>query len=305
MVLSVRSISKHFGARKVLNDVSFNIEGGEILGFVGPNGAGKTTAIKVILGLLHADAGEVFIDGMNTVTQHDEALREVGAIIESPDLYDYLTGRENLMQFARIHGVPEERVDVTAATVGLSNRINDKVKTYSLGMRQRLGVAQAMLHDPKLLLLDEPTNGLDPAGIKDLRETLCALAAEGKAILVSSHLLSELELMCNSLCIIENGVVIARRSFGEGNEQKVEREVYIFEVDDAGRASGLLSDKGFPVGDEDGRIVMSLTSDEAASAAEALVTSGIKLYLMAKKHKSLEDTYLEYTADPAKGGGVR
>lgn len=301
LILEVNGISKKFGAKTVLNDVSFTVGSGEILGFVGPNGAGKTTAIKVILGLLRADSGTVVINGYNVSEDHENALRNVGAIIESPELYRYLTGYENLMQSARIYGISEDRVSEVAKEVGLGNRINDKVKTYSLGMRQRLGVAQAILHNPNLLLLDEPTNGLDPEGIKELRDTLKTLAAKGAGILVSSHMLSELELMCNSICIIENGIITARRSASDMYDEK---EIFVFDVDNIHKTSQIISGKGIK-SETDGKYITALLKKEQVpEIIKALVTENVLIYSVSKKHKSLEETYLEYTSDSKRGGGI-
>ena len=184
MVLEVRNISKSFGKKRILTDVSFGVDRGEILGFIGPNGAGKTTAIKIILGLLSADGGTVYINGKNIAENHDEALRSVGAIIESPELYPYLSGRENLMQYARLYSLHAARVDECLREVGLYDHCNTKLGKYSLGMRQRIGLAQAMLHLPSLYVLDEPTNHLDIASREMLGE---ALAAYDGTLLCVSH----------------------------------------------------------------------------------------------------------------------
>ena len=202
-ILEVKNITKRFGAKTVVRNVSFEVNPGEVVGFLGPNGAGKTTAIKMILGLLSIDAGEIKVNGFDVSQKREKALQRVGGIIESPELYGYLTGRTNLKLFASMYdGIKEEQIDSAVRTVRLENRINDKVKKYSLGMRQRLGVAQAILHDPNLLILDEPTNGLDPNGIKELRDNLRHLADKGAGVLVSSHQLAEMELMCDRVVII-------------------------------------------------------------------------------------------------------
>ncbi|MGL5348877.1 MAG: ABC transporter ATP-binding protein, partial [Peptostreptococcaceae bacterium] len=197
-VLELRNVSKIMGKKTLVEDVSFTINRGEIFGFLGPNGAGKTTTIKMITGLYKISKGEIYIDGYSIKKDFEKALSGVGGIIENPEMYGNLTGMDNLKIYARMHGnVSEDRIDEVVKLVKLGNRINDKVSKYSLGMRQRLGVAQALLHRPKLLILDEPTNGLDPMGIKELRETLRELSnKEGLAVMVSSHLLSEMELMC-------------------------------------------------------------------------------------------------------------
>ncbi len=296
MILEIKGVSKSFGKRKVLSDVSFTADAGQITGFLGPNGAGKTTAIKVILGLLKADSGTVTINGYDINAEHDKALHGVGAIVESPDLYTYLTGRENLMQFARIQGVSSDRVEAVAEMVRLQGRLNDKVKGYSLGMRQRLGLAQALLGKPDLLILDEPTNGLDPAGIKELRDVLKDCAASGCAVLVSSHQLSEMELMCNRICIIENGTVIAVRDIGELTKAKQDTGYrYTISVSDTEAALKVASDAGFNVSATDGKIVAMLTNSEAAALNKALILGGVDVIEFEFEHRTLEDAFLEIT----------
>lgn len=209
-VLELKNVSKIIGKVALVENISFKVNKGEIFGFLGPNGAGKTTTIKMITGLYNITEGEIYIDGHNVRTDFEKALNSVGAIIENPEMYGYLSGRDNLRLYARMHGViNKKRIDEVVNLVKLGNRIDDKVSRYSLGMRQRLGVAQALLHSPSLLILDEPTNGLDPMGIKELREMLRELAQkEGLSVLVSSHLLSEMELMCDRFGIIDSGNMI-------------------------------------------------------------------------------------------------
>ena len=209
-LIEVKKLNKSFGSKQVLKDVSFTINEGEILGFIGPNGAGKTTTIKLMLGLQSIDSGEVIIDGYDIKKDFEKAIRSVGAIVESPDLYMYLSGRENLELIASYYdNITKEDIDKTIKLVGLEKRINDKVSKYSLGMRQRLGIAASILHKPKVLILDEPTNGLDPEGIKDMRELLVKLSKNGYGILISSHNLSELDTFVTNTCIIQNGKIIS------------------------------------------------------------------------------------------------
>ena len=169
-VLEVEGLKKTIGKREIIKDISFSIEEGEIFGFLGPNGAGKTTTIRMLVGLIKPTAGKISICGYDLKKDTESALKEVGAVVENPELYKYLSGRENLMQLARIRKIPKEEVNEVIKLVGLENRIDDKVKKYSLGMKQRLGLAASLLSSPKLLILDEPTNGLDPSGIIDFRE---------------------------------------------------------------------------------------------------------------------------------------
>ena len=195
--LKISGLNKTLGKKHILHDIDLEAYKGEVFGFLGPNGAGKTTTIKIIVGLLSLDDGEIEVNGFDIKKNYEKALAGIGGIVENPEMYKHLTGKQNLRQYARMRsGVTEERIDEVVKLVGLSNRINEKVGKYSLGMRQRLGVAQSILHHPSVLILDEPTNGLDPAGIKELRDILKELAhKENICVIVSSHLMSEMELM--------------------------------------------------------------------------------------------------------------
>lgn len=209
IVLSVKHLKKKIGRKWIIKDVTFEVHAGEIFGFLGPNGAGKTTTIRMLVDLIKPTEGVVEVCGYPVHQKPEQALRYVGSIVENPEMYNYLTGFENLEHFARmLPDVTEERIYEVTKIVGLDQRIHDKVSTYSLGMRQRLGIAQALLGNPKLLILDEPTNGLDPKGIKELRAFIKKLADEGLAVLVSSHLLSEIQLLCDRVAIINNGEVL-------------------------------------------------------------------------------------------------
>ncbi len=295
MVLEVRNIHKSFGKKKILTDVSLGVDRGEILGFIGPNGAGKTTAIKIILGLLSADGGAVYINGKNVAEKHDEALRSVGAIIESPELYPYLSGRENLMQYARLYSLPAARVDECLRDVGLYEQRNTKLGKYSLGMRQRIGLAQAMLHLPSLYVLDEPTNGLDPSGVKDLRETLVRLASRGAAVLVSSHMLSELEQFCTKAAIIEHGRIVDVKTLsGASPAAADEKEEYTFSVKDTALACEALSLLGCKCDSGEGTVTVVIARADIPAAVRA-VSAKTDLYDVTRRKKSLEDTYLEAT----------
>lgn len=207
-VLEVENLKKSLGKREIIKDISFSIEEGEIFGFLGPNGAGKTTTIRMLVGLIHPNEGSIKICGYDLKNDTEKALKEVGAVVENPELYKYLTGRENLMQIARIRKIPKESVEETIKLVGLENRIDDKVRKYSLGMKQRLGLAASLLSNPKLLILDEPTNGLDPSGILDFREVVKKAAKEkGMAVFISSHILSEVQHLCDRVAFINHGTI--------------------------------------------------------------------------------------------------
>lgn len=207
-VLDVENLKKSLGKREIIKNISFSIEEGEIFGFLGPNGAGKTTTIRMLVGLIHPNEGRIKICGYDLKSDTEKALKEVGAVVENPELYKYLTGRENLMQIARIRKIPKESVEETIKLVGLENRIDDKVRKYSLGMKQRLGLAASLLSNPRLLILDEPTNGLDPSGILDFREVVKKAAKEkGMAVFISSHILSEVQHLCDRVAFINHGTI--------------------------------------------------------------------------------------------------
>jgi ABC-2 type transport system ATP-binding protein len=209
-VLSVQGLKKNIGRIPIIHNVSFDVYAGEIFGFLGPNGSGKTTTIRMLVDLIKPTAGKIIVCGEDIDEHPERALANVGCIVENPEMYGYLTGWENLEQFARMQsGISAARIAEVVGIVGLEQRIRDKVKTYSLGMRQRLGIAQALLGKPKLLILDEPTNGLDPKGIKELREFIRILAEGGMSLFISSHLLSEIQLMCDRVAIIAHGEVLA------------------------------------------------------------------------------------------------
>jgi ABC-type multidrug transport system, ATPase component len=205
-VLKVQGIEKNFGSLKAINNISFSLEKGDVYGFLGPNGSGKTTTIRIILGLLRSDKGEVFIDNINIKEKFYAAISRVGALVEGPAFYEYLTAEENLGVFAAYSGdVNKKLISELLDLVGLSQRAKEKVEKYSYGMKQRLGIAQALLNRPKLLILDEPINGLDPQGIKEIRNIIIDLSKNGTTVFLSSHILSEVEQTCNKVMIINKG----------------------------------------------------------------------------------------------------
>ena len=192
-VLEVKGVKKKLGKREIIKGLDLSVNEGEIFGFLGPNGAGKTTTIRMLVGLISPNEGEIVVCGKSVLSEKEQALKNVGAVVENPELYKYLSGRENLMQIARIRKVSKEEVEELIDLVGLKDRIDDKVRKYSLGMKQRLGLATALIGNPKLLILDEPTNGLDPSGIIDFRDVVKKAARErGMAVFISSHILKSL-----------------------------------------------------------------------------------------------------------------
>lgn len=240
IILELKNVSKKYGRKKIIDGLSLKVESGQIYGFLGPNGAGKTTTIKMIVGLISTDNGEILINGLNVQKEFEKAMQNVGAIVEGPDLYEYLTGIQNINIYAGVHNVDKNRIQKIIELVGLRERINDKVKKYSLGMKQRLGIAISILHNPKLLILDEPTNGLDPEGIKDLRDLIKDLAHKGNvAVFISSHMLSEMQLMCDKVAIIDKGKIIKLEDLQ--NLKSSDKNIYEFKVSNLDKAFEIIS----------------------------------------------------------------
>jgi ABC-2 type transport system ATP-binding protein len=295
-IIQLHNVTKKIGSKTIIDRLSFEVPKGEVFGFLGPNGAGKTTTIRMMVGLMKITEGEILIDGQSVTKNFESAIAKVGAIVENPEMYKYLTGYQNLVHFARMSaGVTKERIQEVIKLVAMENRINDKVKTYSLGMRQRLGVAQALLARPSLLILDEPTNGLDPAGIRELRDYLRKLTQEeGISVVVSSHLLSEMELMCDRVAIIQNGKLIdvrlIKEYINEGDKSKV-----IFEVNDNELAIRVLASTPFTATTVKEGIEFSIERDQIAELNAILVYGGVKVYSIKTITQTLEDKFLEMT----------
>lgn len=292
-IVEIKNLNKTIKGKHIIKNLNLTFYPGQITGFLGPNGAGKTTTIRMMTGLMHPSEGEVIIAGQSLAKNYEEAISHVGVIVENPEMYKYMTGYKNLQHFARMHkGVTKERIDEVIAQVGLENRIHEKVKTYSLGMRQRLGLAQAMLHGPKFLILDEPTNGLDPAGIREFRMYLRKIATEDNvAIVVSSHLLSEIELMVDRIAVIQNGELIDLREL----EQQEATQYYI----EIGQAENLPQPFIEKLTKQNGGYIIDLTKDEVPAFVRQLVEAGIDLYSIQPVQKRLEDQFIEMT-----GGGA-
>lgn len=289
LVLECNKVFKKIGHHVIVSDLSFSLNEGDILGFIGPNGAGKTTSIKLMLGLQSLSGGSVKILGYDIKKDFVKAIRQVGAIVENPDLYMYLTGYENLKIASVFYQVDKNRIDEVVRLVGLENRIHDAVKNYSLGMRQRLGIAVAILHRPKLLILDEPMNGLDPEGIKDLKNILTTLARDySMAIIISSHILSELESFCTRICIFSKGRVEKDASIAE-IKRITEKERYCLEVSDTNLDSILTS---YQVLDNE-HIEISTTRENIVNILKALLLNDIFVYEVKREALSLEDVFLK------------
>ena len=287
-LLECQNLCKSFGKKQILKNVSFEIDEGDILAFIGPNGSGKTTTIKLILGLQSIDEGKVIINGYDIKKDFVKAISNVGAIVENPDTYMYLTGWQNLKLIANMYkGITNEKIMEIVKLVDLEKRINDKVSKYSLGMRQRLGIARALINNPNILILDEPTNGLDPEGIKDLRILLKKLAKEGLGILISSHNLAELESFCNKVLIIDNGTIIET---SEVKEFKNNGNKYVFSVSDTKDLSiegmyEVTKDKFNYNGDK----------EDIASIIKTLVKKNIDVYEVHMQELTLEEAFLKKT----------
>ncbi|MEC2065635.1 MULTISPECIES: ABC transporter ATP-binding protein [Bacillus] len=294
-VLELKNVTKNIRGRTIIDHLSFTIREGEVFGFLGPNGAGKTTTIRMMVGLMKLSQGDVFICGQSIKKDYAKAIKHIGAIVENPELYKFLSGYKNLQQYARmVKGVTKEKIDEVVELVGLTDRIHDKVKTYSLGMRQRLGLAQCLLHDPKVLILDEPTNGLDPAGIREIRDHLKKLTRErGMAVIVSSHLLSEMELMCDRIAILQKGKLIDIQNVKD--EITDEKDTYFFHVEQPNEAASVL--KEYDLVSKTNGVEVKLSKDEVPAAIELLVMQQIRIYEVKVVTKSLEDRFLEMTGE--------
>lgn len=292
VVVTLQNVHKKIGRTEIVKGLSFEVKEGEVYGFLGPNGSGKTTTIRMITGLISITEGEITVCGHSIRTEREKALENIGAIVENPELYEYMTGMQNLKHFANmaVTRVSKERVNEIVKLVELENAIHKKVKTYSLGMKQRLGIAQALLHNPKVLILDEPTNGLDPAGIRQIRDYLQRLAKEESiAVIVSSHLLSEVELMCDRVVIIQDGQFVQEYSLrkqAEGNETVT----VVFEIDDAEKASKVINGKI-----EGNTIATSVMKEEIPHLVQELVRNDSLVYGVTIQNKTLEDEFLAIT----------
>jgi ABC-2 type transport system ATP-binding protein len=292
-VLVASNLTKVIGKRTIVDGVSFSLSPGEVFGFLGPNGAGKTTTIRMLVGLIKPTAGNVTICGFDVRRDFEKALRNVGCIVENPDLYRFMTGRENLEHFARMLSVPSSEIERVGERVQLAHRLDQRVGTYSLGMRQRLGIAQALLGNPRLLILDEPANGLDPAGIREIRELLRSLARDrDMAVFVSSHLLGEVELMCDRVAIIHKGALLREGSVADLISNRREME---FRVGDVVRASEIVREKGLPFRADTDRLWISMDENDAPPLLAAMAAEGIAVFHAQRHVESLEEMFLQAT----------
>lgn len=301
-VIEVSGLTKHYGAFKAVDDLSFKVFKGDVFGFLGQNGAGKSTTIRMLLTLIRPTAGSIRIFGMELGQHRREILSRVGAVIEKPDLYGYISGYQNLSIFAKLSGKAcgRNELNETLDMVGLSGRAADKVKTYSQGMKQRLGIACALVHDPDLVILDEPTNGLDPQGIADMRNLILRLSREkGKTFLISSHLLAEIELIANRMIIIDHGKKVV-----EGNvKELVDPEQLVLHVDTVDDAISIVKISGTRWREclrspNSGRIVMNVQRSDVPELVRELVDMGVGLIAL-RPVNSLEEYFLSRTTEKA------
>ena len=308
LALATRGVRKSYGSRLALAGLDLSVPTGVVYGFLGPNGAGKTTTMRLLTGLIHPDAGTIELLGKPFGRADRRRLFDVGALIESPTFYPYLSGRANLRELAATGApTPRGRVDELLELMGLRDRADDAVSRYSMGMKQRLGIAAALLSDPKLLLLDEPANGLDPAGIVAMRDTLRHLASTGKTVFVSSHILGEVQQLADVV-----GIIAAGRLVREGPIEKllssggaVRARVRPDEVPAAAVALRTLPDVGGVSADEHGWLTMAVADDRAADVTRTLAQAGIYLSAL-EAGGDLESIFLELTASDgtAAGAGV-
>ena len=297
-VIKVQGLSKSFGALKAVDQLSFEVEAGQVYGFLGQNGSGKSTTIRMLLSLIHPSQGHIEIFGQSLTDNRSAILEQVGAVIERPDLYPYLTSREHLTLFAKLRKqkIIAAKIEATLAQVGLLSRANDKVQTYSLGMKQRLGIGIALLHDPQLIILDEPTNGLDPQGIADIRQLIKSLSKDqGKTVLVSSHLLSEIEQIASHILIIHQGKKMAEgptSSLLDPNKTIVQ----IKTLDDADAKQKLMASAyRSNVLERTEGLYLTIPKLEIPALNAFIVASNIELVSLEAKN-SLEDYFLQLTS---------
>lgn len=299
VVLELSNVKKTIKNKEIIKDISFELCKGEVLGLLGPNGSGKTTTMRMIVGLMSLTDGEIYIKGNSIQQNFSESIKHVGAMIETPAFYPFYSGFKNLMYFSRmLEGVTKDRVLEVIDLLGLSNAIHKKFSMYSLGMKQRLGIAQALLHNPAILILDEPTNGLDPAGVREIRDYLKRIAeVEDTAILLSSHLLSEIELICDRAIIIQNGHFVETIDMNEKAVGKLVIEIIVNQTNDIETVLHQKEYKFEIINDR--TIIFEIDEEKIPSLNKELVLAGIEVFYISRKKESLEDLFIQLT-----GGNV-
>lgn len=299
-IVQIKDLEKKIGDKLIIKGINLNIYTGEVFGFLGPNGAGKTTTIRMMLGLISITKGKILIQGHDIEKDFENAMLYVGGIVENPDMYKQLSGYKNLIHYARMHGkIDVNRINQVVNLVGLEKRIHNKVKTYSLGMRQRLGIAQALLHSPSLLVLDEPTNGLDPAGIYEMRELILNLSRkENITIFISSHLLSEMEQMCDRIGIIKNGELIEIKDISKTEDTNIKSIIDLVAVPED-KAKSIIENLNYEchTDKDDSKFQVLIKFEEIPKLIETLVKKNIKVYSISKSKNNLENEYLRVTGE--------
>ncbi|MGR9047774.1 ABC transporter ATP-binding protein [Halobacillus faecis] len=300
-VMQLKNVRKTIGKKTIIKGLNFDIYGGEVFGFLGPNGAGKTTTIRMMVGLMKMTDGDVIIQGQSVQNNYKGAIRHVGGIVENPEMYPFMSGWKNLVHYSRMMpGVTEERIKEVVKLVGLEKRMKEKVGKYSLGMRQRLGIAQALLHKPSVLILDEPTNGLDPSGIREIRAYIRRLAEEeGVAVIVSSHILSEMEMMCDRIGIIKNGELISIQTVQDALQQTEEKEVSIEATPVDQTMVALKEMTGKDVSLKEELLTFTVEKEKIPTVVAALVQKGIQIYSVNVNRSTLEDKFLDLIGEGA------
>ena len=299
-VLELKNVSKSFGKRKVIDNLNLEVQEGEIYGFLGPNGSGKTTTIKMILKLISSDSGEIKVNGYDTTKEFEKAMECIGAIVENPDLYKYMSGIDNLRLHARIRNIDEKRIEEVLELVELKEREKDKVGKYSLGMKQRLGLALTLLHKPKVLILDEPTNGLDPAGIKKLRDILKEIShQEGVAVFVSSHILSEMQLICDKVAVLDNGKIVKVENITNTDDNGETIETVEIKANYLEKAQSIIKEEfKIDTENEDDHINITLPADKLPQVIKELAVADVEIKAVIPREHSLEEIFFDAT----KGG---
>ena len=291
-VLECNNLKKQVKNKIIVQDISFSVNKGDIVGLLGPNGAGKTTIIKLILGLIKISEGSIFINGYNIEKDFVKAIDKVGAIVESPDLYMYLSGYDNLKITANNYkDISKDRILEVAKIVGLDNRIKDKVSTYSLGMRQRLGIAEAIINNPELLILDEPTNGLDIEGTIEMRNLIKSLSNQGIAILISSHNLTEIDNLCNRIIAIKNGKMVTDETIDKFKQVSNESS-YIFELNNVDNLDKILQNYKFEKIDKN-KIRVYISKENVSEITQKLLTNNYQVYSVKEEQFTSEEAFIK------------
>ena len=291
-ILKCTNLKKQIKSKTLVENISFSINKGDVVGFIGPNGAGKTTVIKLILGLIKISEGKVFINGFDIEKDFTKAIEKVGAIVENPDHYMYLSGYDNLKITANNYkNISNQRIDEVVKIVGLEKRIKDKVSTYSLGMRQRLGIAEAIINNPELLILDEPTNGLDVEGIIEIRNLIKSLSHKGMAILISSHNLTEIDNLCNRIIAIKNGKIVADESIENFTTISNENSC-VLELNNTDNLKQVIGDYKFEIISPN-KVRIYISKEEVSKIIQKLIENKYQVYSVQEEKISSEEAFIK------------